>query len=280
MFFHPWTLNQIPSHCQTNVNHRAPPTEQARSGPEPDPNPGDNSSDSSDDDTDDNPFHINSDGNGYNDGDSSNHGGDDRDDGGDDGDDGGDDGNDPSNVPTGNSNRTDESMDDIGSGTTLGTSHPHILRTSNLYLHPEKLSDDAIHSLIHCSKQQFLHFVHSISEDVYKKSSLSKYSQAFLFRLKLATNPSFGEIAEYFVISKRSARRIFWHLLQKVHGKNLFFPNLQGSDAEIEELFQKLYESEDPFYKELFGCFKDPQGKIIDQSILALTMILLGVRKA
>ena len=258
-------LFKFPLYYQNeNVNQQAHTTDHVRSGPEPDPDPGDSSSDpdDSDDHADDNTNHFNSDGYGTgDDSDGNNNGGDDRED---DGDDDNDHGNDPSNVPTGNSHRTDESMEDIGSGTTFGTSRPHILRNSNLYLHPEKLSDEAIHSLIHCSKQQFLNFVHLIGENFIKKSSLSKYSQAFLFRLKLATNPSFNELAEYFVISKRSSRRIFWHILEKFHGRKLSLPNLQGSDDEIEELFQKLYDAEDPFYKELFGCFKDPQGKIID----------------
>ena len=170
---------------------------------------------------------------------------------------------DPSDIPTGNSS-PDDSIDDHDSATTFGTSRTHVRKSSNLFMNPQKLSNEDFHALIHCSKQQFIEFVDSLQDNhFFQKSPLSKYSQAFLFRLKLASNWSFDELATCFVCSKRTARRIFWNLLEKYHQNNLAFPDLlQGNQPDIELFFQKLYDAEDTFYKEIFGSFKDPTGKL------------------
>ena len=151
---------------------------------------------------------------------------------------------------------------DTASGTTFGTLPPHVRKNTNIYLHPEKTSDETMHALIHASKKQFLNFVYSIDPNqYYVKSPLSKFSQAFLFRLKLASNWSFDELAEVFIISSKTARRIFWHLVEKMYQHTLALPNLVDQ-TEIEDFFQALFEAEDPYYKQIFSSFKDPTGNV------------------
>ena len=84
------------------------------------------------------------------------------------------------------------------SNTTFGTVPKTDQRNMNIFLHPEKASCEEINSLIHISKRQFLEFVHLISFPIHKHILLSKYSQAFMFRLKLASNWSFDELGTVF----------------------------------------------------------------------------------
>ena len=127
------------------------------------------------------------------------------------------------------------------------------------------MSEYYINSLLHCTKRQFLEFVQSFQDEhFYQKSTLSKFSQSFIVRVKLSKNWSFDVIAACFVISKKTARRIFWHLLHAYFRHSLTFPDLlNGGDEEIEEFFEQVHDAEDPFYRTLFGNFKDPRGRCI-----------------
>ena len=54
------------------------------------------------------------------------------------------------------------------------------------------------------------------------------------------------------------------------HGKSLTLPNLLGGQAEVDNLFQQLYDAEDTYYKEIFGSFKDPSGMYFYETLLTV----------
>ena len=169
----------------------------------------------------------------------------------------------PLPVPQPDPGDSEDPDDSDDSGTTFGTIPKHVLRNTNLFLHPEKASNNEIVSLIHITKEQFIQFVNSI-KNVYtpdKRSLLSIYSQAFLFRLKLASTWSFHELDTCFGCGYSSARRIFWKLTKVVYKHCLAIPKIIGGhDGELEEMFDETYRALDPFHKELFRPMKDPRG--------------------
>lgn len=119
--------------------------------------------------------------------------------------------------------------------------------------------------MIHISKEQFIAFCNSIDEWQYvQRSVLSKYSQAFLFRLKLANALSFDKLACLFGCSKSTVSKIFWNLVQQIHQTSLAIPKISIDNSNpqlLEDLFQQMYDTLDPFYRELFEAFEDPKGK-------------------
>lgn len=63
-----------------------------------------------------------------------------------------------------------------------------------------------------------------------------------------------------FGIDVKMARRIFWKLVQSVYMTGLALPKILTNDEEFDQMFQQVYTAQDPFFTELFGAFKDPQG--------------------
>ena len=161
------------------------------------------------------------------------------------------------------------------------------MKYMNIFLHPEQLNDNDIRNLIHINREQFFSFVDAIKPHLEKiqsgktfrklskkcktktknksntksqRTTLSIFSIAFLFRLKLAKNKSFNELATLFVISKRTAILIYKKVLDIVYKYHVALPDILSGDA-VEKLFDDLANSMDPFYRELFRPFKDPIGK-------------------
>ena len=78
---------------------------------------------------------------------------------------------------------------------------------------------------------------------------------------QLAKNLSFGAIAAMFGITDRSAKDIFWSLIDSNLEAGLALPDIEVyNEDEMEELYQSMYDSLDPFYQTLYGAFKDPSG--------------------
>ena len=148
------------------------------------------------------------------------------------------------------------------SNTTFGTVPKTDQRNMNIFLHPEKASCEEINSLIHISKRQFLEFVHLISFPIHKHILLSKYSQAFLFRLKLASNWSFDELGTVFCTDKSTARRIFWNILNIFYSTSLCMPNILNEYTNMEEMFRNIHEAQDPYFTKLFSAIEDPTGEL------------------
>ena len=135
-------------------------------------------------------------------------------------------------------------------------------RNQNIFLHPEKAPDASIQALIHCSKTQFMDHTRLMEPYVARgNTELSKYSQVFIFRLKLAKNWSFGTLAVLFCVSKKTVRRHFWHISSSYYMNHMAIPNILESEDGNEALFEELYQAQDPFYRELYGALKDPKGK-------------------
>ena len=107
---------------------------------------------------------------------------------------------------------------------------------------------------------EFLEFVERSQVQSGKNSRLSRYSKAFLFRLKLAGNWSFSNLSCVFGITKATVRNIFWEVARKVYLHALAIPNLLNPDIDMDGLFQSIFDSMDPFYQKLFKHFKDPRG--------------------
>ena len=146
-------------------------------------------------------------------------------------------------------------------GSSFDTIPKDILRNHNLFLTPEKSDNQSIMALIHITKEQFIEFCDSVDDNHYwKTATLTKFSQGFLFRLKLASNWSFQELGTVFGIDVKMARRIFWKLVQSVYMTGLALPKILTNDEEFDQMFQQVYTAQDPFFTELFGAFKDPQG--------------------
>ena len=133
----------------------------------------------------------------------------------------------------------------------------------NMFLHSEKWKCEDIRNLIHISKSQFLDFVKAVRPHLEKltgKAKLSVYSLAFLFRLKLAKNKSFRELATLFVVSHITVRMVYRKVLHIVYRYHTAIPNiLDGPDA-VEKLFDDAATATDPFFMELIKPFKDPSG--------------------
>lgn len=137
------------------------------------------------------------------------------------------------------------------------------MKYMNMFLHPEHCSSVDIQNLIHCTKPQFLTYVEAMKPHLQKlnmRNHLSVYSKAFLFRLKLAKNKSFSELATLFVIDKKTARMVYKKLLQITYKFHSAIPNIMTGPNEVEDLFEDAARNLDPFYKELFKPFVDPQG--------------------
>ena len=105
-------------------------------------------------------------------------------------------------------NQVNDTILQFGSGissdaTTFESLKKEDLCHTNLFLHPEKLNNETFLNLIHISKSQFLDFVKGIK--IIESRELSKYSKAFLFRMKLASNWSFGKLATLFGIDQSTA---------------------------------------------------------------------------
>ena len=83
-----------------------------------------------------------------------------------------------------------------------------------------------------------------------------------IFYFKLAKNYSFGELSSFFQKPKTTIRRIFWIVTVAYFENCLDIPNLMDERCDMEKLFQDLHQDLDPFYKSLFGSFKDPKGNI------------------
>ena len=111
----------------------------------------------------------------------------------------------------------DDPSEPTGSNSSFGTIDPELLRTQNIFLKPERVMNGVIISLIHTTKQQFLEFVERSQVQSGKNSRLSRYSKAFLFRLKLAGNWSFSNLSCVFGITTATVRNIFWEVARKVY---------------------------------------------------------------
>ena len=143
----------------------------------------------------------------------------------------------------------------------------------NIFLHPEEASSEDINNLIHCTKTQFLEYAESLRPYQSKinrgrqgrKSNLSLYSRAFLFRLKIASNLSFKKLATLFVICKATALKIYNNILGVSYQFLSSIPNILKGDEEVEKLYKGAYEAMDPFYKKLFEPFADPKGNFNSQ---------------
>ena len=137
------------------------------------------------------------------------------------------------------------------------------MKFMNMFLHSEKWKCEDIRNLIHISKSQFLDFVKAVRPHLEKltgKAKLSVYSLAFLFRLKLAKNKSFRELATLFVVSHITVRMVYRKVLHIVYRYHTAIPNiLDGPDA-VEKLFDDAATATDPFFMELIKPFKDPSG--------------------
>ena len=89
----------------------------------------------------------------------------------------------------------------IGSQSTFYTI-PNLMRINlNVFLNPEKVSSADDVSLIHITKNQFLEFVELMNLPVNTKLLSSKYSESFLFYLKLSSNWSFDEQLQFFALT-------------------------------------------------------------------------------
>ena len=162
-------------------------------------------------------------------------------------------------LNSGNSDR--EFLSHGGSLKSFETVPKESRRNMNIFLYPEKASSDEIRSLIHISKKQFLEFVDLVNVPMTKHSLLSKYSESFLFRLKLASNWSFDELGTVFCTDKKTARRIFWKILKLFYTTSLSIPNILNEYTDMEGLFRDIYQSQDPYFTKLFSAFQDPKGK-------------------
>jgi hypothetical protein len=57
-----------------------------------------------------------------------------------------------------------------------------------------------------------------------------------------------------------TCRSIFWSVLQATLQTNIAIPNILHQDFDVEQLFDKIFESLDPFYRTLYGAIEDPSG--------------------
>ena len=82
-----------------------------------------------------------------------------------------------------NPNCDNNSETSEGSNTT---EQEYSMKYRNIFRIPEKLSNEKIQSLLHCSKKQFLHYVESLRPHLKGRNEfLSIYSRVFLFRFKV-----------------------------------------------------------------------------------------------
>ena len=79
---------------------------------------------------------------------------------------------------------------------------------------------------------------------------------------QLAKNDSFGAISSLTQIPETTITRIFWKTIQMYFQNLLEIPNIP-EDCDIDALYQDLWDDLDPFYKGIFGAFKDPSGQFI-----------------
>ena len=142
------------------------------------------------------------------------------------------------------------------------TASPSEVKYMNIFMNPEKLCNKAIQNLAHCSKEQFLFFVDNLKPYMKKEKHeyLSVYSQAFLFRLKLATNWSQGELSACFGIDESSVRNIFWKIVKIFHQHLVAIPNILGDEDAVEQIYKVSAENQDTFYNTLGEVIPDPMG--------------------
>ena len=163
-------------------------------------------------------------------------------------------------------------------------------RYINMFRHPENLGNTDI-NMIHIERIQFFEFVRALKPQLEqiqiksgkkplrnvkrkrhlftkaKNQQLSIFSLAFLFRLKLAKNKSFGELSTLFVISRSHTRKIYKKILDIVYKHHVALPDILKGTTEVEKIFEELALSMDPFYREMFRPFKDPKGIIHNFSV-------------
>jgi cobalamin biosynthesis protein CobT len=168
-----------------------------------------------------------------------------------------------------NTNDTEDNQEDESDNTLPREKFKYM----NIFLHPEEASSEDINNLIYCTKTQFLEYAESLRPYQSKinrgrqgrKSNLSLYSRAFLFRLKIASNLSFKKLATLFVICKSTALKIYNNILGVSYQFLSSIPNVLKGDEEVEKLYKGAYEAMDPFYKKLFEPFADPKGNFDSQ---------------
>ena len=62
-------------------------------------------------------------------------------------------------------------------------------------------------------------------------------------------------------ITERSAKDIFWNIVDSNFKAGLALPDIEVyTEDDMEGLYQSIYDSLDPFYRTLYGAFKDPSG--------------------
>ena len=97
----------------------------------------------------------------------------------------------PQNEDETNPNNEDETNPDCDkdSDTSEGsiTTEPeYSIKYRNIFRYPEKLSNEKIQNLLHCSKKQFNHYVESLRPHMKgREDFLSIHSRVFLFRFKV-----------------------------------------------------------------------------------------------
>ena len=93
------------------------------------------------------------------------------------------------NIRDDNAN-SEESENDVSMNTSTTSDPDHIQSHYNIFKNPEKCSSEKIQALIHITKEQFLDFTNMIFSHMKLSSRpvLPKYSEAFLYRLKVNFN--------------------------------------------------------------------------------------------
>ena len=91
-------------------------------------------------------------------------------------------------AETPNNPERDDDLDSQSSKTSTNTEPEYSMKHRNLFRIPEKLNNEKIMSLLHCTKQQFLDFTNTLRPHMkVNEDFLSIYSRVFLFRFKVST---------------------------------------------------------------------------------------------
>ena len=140
------------------------------------------------------------------------------------------------------------------------TLDPNIGRYKNMFLNPEKLSNESFIALIHITKSQFLEFCEELKQYLPPMTDLlSLYSRAFLFRLRLGSCWTQSEISAVFGIPESTGRNIFWQVLKTYYENMVNIPNFLLNDDIVEQVYQDAYDAQDIYYTELVKLFPDPK---------------------
>ena len=163
-----------------------------------------------------------------------------------------------------------------------GTLPLHQRKAMCLLRSPLGLTHTDFVSKFKISKLQFINWVRSCENIVLRTRELNYLAQGLLFLHKMLNNTSFSSLAVDFVVTVRTAKKIFWSVGMHQYQHNSNIPRIVFNGATVEgqvnHLLTESFNSTPPLIQNIFRFFRDPSGRGRLPVLLLLDATYLSVQ--